>query len=150
MSPQPQQAGCEMLKCARQRGVGRRVAGSVILCRCLVTTPAAGCQPAPASITRVTCHVASTQHTSSSIIPSPAGEQTPRLFKDWVSVSAGTQITNCSSHTFLRPRPGWEAACAEDFHLPPHTEIINTGIGHEQRSRTAFLHCISQLRISSE
>ena len=63
-----------------------------------------------------------------------------------VEVSAGTQITNCSSHTFLRPRPGWEAACAQDFHLPPHTEIINTGIGHEQRSRTAFLHW----RISSE
>ena len=88
------------------------------------------------------------RHYSRSIIPSPAGEQqTPRLFKDWVSVSAGTQITNCSSHTFLRPRPGREAACAQDFHLPPHTEIINTGIGHEQHSRTAFLHCISQVSL---
>ena len=142
-----------MLKCARQRGVGRRVAGSVILCRCLVTTPACWL-PARVSIHH-TCHVSRGQLStgtvsavsrspgfSRSIIPSPAGEQqTPRLFKDWVSVSAGTQITNCSSHTFLRPRPGWRQLVLRTsiFHLTQRSLILGSAM-----SSIAGLHsCIS-------
>ena len=82
------------------------------------------------------------RHYSRSIISSPAGEQqTPRLFKDWVSVSAGTQITNCSSHTFLRPRPGWRQLVRRTsiFHLTQRSLILGSAM-----SSIAGLHsCIA-------
>ena len=74
--------------------------------------------------------------------PQPAGEQqTPRLFKDWVSVSAGTQITNCSSHTFLRPRPGWRQLVRRTsiFHLTQRSLVLGSAM-----SSIAGLHsCIA-------
>ena len=85
----PQQAGCEMLKCARQRGVGRRVAGSVILCRCLVTTPACWL-PARVSIHH-TCHVSRGHHTMAPC-PQSAGLQDSAV-KRSIGSTTGCTIT---------------------------------------------------------